>query len=78
MNDYHLTLSRNAKEENGLLFGSVYPKDISDAMHADGFAVSPVQVTITEGSIKSIGDYEVIISFHADVENKIKLTVEAA
>ena len=78
LNDCEIVLSRNAKEENGLLFGSVYPKDISDELNARGHDISPIQVTITEGSIKSIGEYEVIVSFHADVEKKIRLTVQAA
>ncbi len=70
-----ITLARNAGEE-GKLFGSVGPADISDAITEAGVTVEKREV-IMEDAIHAIGEYEVNIRTHTDVMQSIKVIVEA-
>ena len=78
LDGYELTLTRNAKEESNELFGSVYPKDIVEAMKEDGLDINAQQIVMTDGAIKTTGEFQIKVSFHADVEKPVRLTVVAA
>lgn len=60
--------------ETGQLYGSVSPRDISDLLTAEGFAVTRNQVDL-KNPIKEIGLHEVDIALHPEVETKITLNV---
>jgi large subunit ribosomal protein L9 len=68
-----LTVLRQASEI-GQLFGSVTTRDISSMLTADGVEVSRAQVVLN-APIKSIGQYQVPIALHPEVEVTVKVIV---
>lgn len=71
-----VVIKANASTE-GKLFGSVGPRDIADAFTAAGQPVEKGEVLLLEGALRNIGEYDVIIKLHADVETTVKVVVEA-
>lgn len=61
--------------EEGKLFGSVGIKDICDAMHEAGYELAKSEVHLDRGSIKDVGDHEVAVSLHPEVNLKIIVSV---
>jgi large subunit ribosomal protein L9 len=61
--------------EEGKLFGSVGVRDIADAMTAAGFELEKSEIHLDHGPIKDIGDHEVSVSLHAEVNLKIHVSV---
>jgi large subunit ribosomal protein L9 len=61
--------------ENDLMFGSVTPADIAEALAAQGFKIDKRQVQLGE-PIKIIGESQVTIKVFRDVTAQIKVTVE--
>lgn len=61
--------------EEGKLFGSVGIKDICDAMHEAGYVIEKAEVHLDRGPIKDVGDHEVSISLHPEVNLKIIVSV---
>jgi len=61
--------------EEGKLFGSVGIKDICDAMREAGFEVEKSEIHLDRGPIKDVGDHEVSVSLHAEVNFKIIVSV---
>jgi large subunit ribosomal protein L9 len=72
--DLEVTLSANASEE-GKLYGSIGPREISDALTSMGHEVSKAEVIMGEGPIRFTGEHEVVLHLHADVESRIKVVV---
>ncbi|QWT20868.1 50S ribosomal protein L9 [Bacillus sp. NP157] len=72
-----ITIEVNASPE-GKLFGSVTPRDIADKLTADGYAVDKSEVIQGEGPFRNTGDFEVVISLHADVQQTVKVKVIGA
>lgn len=71
-----ITIKANASPE-GKLFGSVGPRDIADAFTAAGTAVEKSEVVMAEGPIRHIGEFEVQLHLHADVNTNVKVVVVA-
>ena len=71
-----ITIKANASPE-GKLFGSVGPRDIADAFTAAGIAIEKSEVVMGEGPIRHIGEFEVQIHLHADVNTTVKVVVVA-
>lgn len=71
-----VTISANASEE-GKLYGSIGPREISDALAQDGHEVEKSEVIMGEGPVRATGEYDIHLQLHADVETTIKLVVEA-
>jgi large subunit ribosomal protein L9 len=69
----HLTIPALAGEE-GVLFGSVSPADVCDALAKRGFAVERRQVHLEE-HIKSLGVHEVAIRLHGGVGATVTVEV---
>lgn len=63
--------------EEGKLFGSITVRDISDACEAKGVTVENSEVQLPEGPIRELGEYEIDIKVHADVDAVLKLSVVA-
>ncbi len=70
-----VTLKVNASTE-GKLYGSVGPRDIADAFTAAGLQLEKSEVILGEGPIRHIGEFDVIVHLHADVETTVKVVVE--
>ena len=74
-----LTLSISASAgEGGKLFGSVGTRDIADAITALGVPVEKTEIRLPHGVIRQLGEYDVVIHLHMDVDVEIKMNVVAA
>lgn len=71
-----VTIAANASTE-GKLYGSVGPRDIAEAFTAAGLPLEKSEVILGEGAFRNVGEYEVIVHLHADVETTVKVVVEA-
>lgn len=71
-----LVIPANAGEE-GKLFGSVGPIDICEAFSKVGVDVERAEVRMPEGPIHEIGDFDIGLHLHADVNVDIKVKVVA-
>ena len=71
-----VTVAANASTE-GKLFGSVGPRDIAEAFTKAGLPLEKSEVILGEGAFRNVGEFEVVIHLHADVETTVKVVVEA-
>lgn len=71
-----VTIYANASTE-GKLYGSVGPREIADALTKHGMPVEKSEVVMGEGAIRLVGESEVMVHLHADVEVPVKVIVEA-
>ena len=76
MTDLSITIKANAGDE-GKLFGSVGTKDISDELVKNGFDVKKSEVRLPTGAIREIGEYDINLQLHSDVNVVIKIIVAA-
>ena len=74
MNDVSVVVIRQAGE-TGVLYGSVTPRDVADALHAAGYTVDRKQVQI-ESPIKTLGLFKLRVVLHPEVS--ITVTVNVA
>jgi large subunit ribosomal protein L9 len=61
--------------EDGKLFGSVGMRDIVEALTAGGFEIEKSEIHFDHGPIKEVGDYEIAVSLHPEVNVKIHVSV---
>jgi len=71
-----VTIHANASTE-GKLYGSVGPREIAEALTKAGNEVSKSEVVLGEGAFRNVGEYEVVVHLHADVETPVKVNVVA-
>ena len=71
-----VTVKSHASAE-GKLYGSVTPRDIAEALTAAGHPVQKSEVVMGEGPIRHIGETDVMVHLHADVETPVKVIVQA-
>lgn len=71
-----ITIRMRAGDE-GKLFGSVGTSDIASAITETGVEVSRNEVQLPDGQIRNIGEYEIKIQLHTDVDAVVVLLVEA-
>ena len=64
--------------EEGKLFGSIGTNDIAEAVTAAGVELAKSEVRLPNGTIRQIGEYEVVLHLGTDVETVIKLIVNRA
>lgn len=69
-----ITITANAGEE-GKLFGSVGTRDIADAVTAAGVELNKAEVRLPEGALRELGDFEIAVHLHSDVDATIQLSV---
>lgn len=74
----HIEIAHKAGDE-GRLFGSVGTHAIADAITAAGVAVDKSEIRLPHGTIRHLGDFEVHVHLHADVNAvcAVKITAEA-
>jgi large subunit ribosomal protein L9 len=73
LNGKSFTVLRQASEA-GQLFGSVSPRDIVSLIIEAGFNVSRNQIALN-APIKTIGQHDVPISLHPEIETSVKVVV---
>ena len=69
-----VTIRANASNE-GKLFGSVTPRDIAEAFTAAGLPLEKSEVVMGEGPIRHVGEFDVLVHLHADVQTTVKVVV---
>ena len=72
-----VTLGAHAGDE-GKLFGSIGTHDIADALTASGVEVAKAEVRLPNGTIRQVGEYDVAVHLHSDVEATVRVVVVAA
>ena len=66
---------RKAGEE-GRLFGSVGAVDLMEAIgEAGGVEVTRHEVLLPDGALRQVGEYDIQIRLHTDVQTEIKVEV---
>jgi len=73
MQEVSVTIEAAANPE-GTLYGSVGPKEIADALHAQGFAVRADHVLL-DAPIRTLDNRSVTLEFAEDVTTEIKVWV---
>ncbi len=76
LQDMSVIIAKRAGTE-GKLFGSVSAADIADAVTAAGVNLARQEALLPEGPLRMVGDYEVALQLHSDVDAKVKVTVVA-
>jgi len=71
-----IKLSARAGTE-GKLFGSLGTADIAEACTAAGVPVKRSEVRLPQGPIRTIGQHEIELHLHSDVNAVVKITVVA-
>ena len=61
----------------GKLYGSVGPAEIAELLTAAGVEVEKAEVRMPQGPIRQVGEYEVGLHLHTEVDATITVTVEA-
>ena len=67
-------ITANASEE-GNLYGSIGPREIASAVSALGHEVTKSEVIMGEGPLRSVGEFDVIVQLHADVDTIVKVII---
>lgn len=75
LEDISLTLMRTANDQ-GVLYGSVTQRDISDALKEAGYGVD-VHAVRMANAIRRVGEHHVIIQFAKDLKAEIEVIVNA-
>jgi len=71
-----VTISANASTE-GKLYGSVGPRDIAEALTKAGMPVEKSEVVMGEGPLRHVGEFDVLVHLHADIETTVKVVIVA-
>ncbi len=72
-----LTLKAKAGNE-GKLFGSVSNHEIADAINAAGVSVERREIRMPEGALRHLGEFEIGLHLHTEVNASVKVVIEAA
>lgn len=63
--------------DEGKLFGSIGARDLADAATAAGVELNKSEVRLPEGPLRNIGEFEIQVHLHAEVESILRVTVVA-
>jgi large subunit ribosomal protein L9 len=74
--DLSVTITRKASDE-GKLFGSVSNIDVAEAITAAGVEIGKAEVRMPEGAIREIGEFDIDIHLHTDIDSTVKVVVAA-
>ena len=69
-----LEIARKAGDE-GKLFGSVGSSDIVEAFASKDISIKRTEIQLPEGAIRQIGEYEITVRLHSDVQVSVNLHV---
>ncbi|MBF7053999.1 50S ribosomal protein L9 [Halomonas sp. KAO] len=76
LNEIELSLVAKSGDE-GKLFGSIGPRDLADAIASAGIDVAKSEVRMPEGPIRAVGEYDIQLRLHAEVEATVRVVVVA-
>ncbi|HSG89021.1 MAG TPA: 50S ribosomal protein L9 [Pseudomonadales bacterium] len=69
------TLTIAARAEEGKLYGSVGPREVSEALAAEGLEVAVAEIKMPTGVIREIGEYQIDVLLHSDVATFVTVVV---
>ena len=75
--ELEVTITATAGDE-GKLFGSIGTHDIADALTASGVEVAKSEIRLPNGAIRLVGEYDVAVHLHSDVDATVRVVVVAA
>jgi len=73
---FTLRIAAKAGSE-GKLFGSVGTTDIAEACTAQGHKVARSEVRLPNGPIRTVGDHQVVLHLHTDIDVQLPVTISA-
>jgi large subunit ribosomal protein L9 len=74
-----LVLTIKAKAGNeGKLFGSVSNHEIAEAIQAAGIEIERRELRMPDGALRHVGEFDIGVHLHTEVNTSIKVIVEAA
>jgi len=76
LREFRLSITAKAGTE-GKLFGSVGTNDIAEGCTAAGHKVSRAEVRLPQGPIRAVGEYQVTLHLHTDVEVQLPVVIVA-
>ena len=76
LKDFVLRIAAKAGNE-GKLFGSIGTADIAEACTAQGHKISRAEVRLPNGPIRIVGDTQVALHLHTDVDVQLQVSVVA-
>ncbi|MGB3919423.1 MAG: 50S ribosomal protein L9 [Thiothrix litoralis] len=71
-----LTIKGKAGNE-GKLFGSVSNIEIAEAIQSAGIQIERREIRMPDGALRHLGEFEIGVHLHAEVDATIKVVVEA-
>jgi large subunit ribosomal protein L9 len=74
MEGLSVTIARKSGDE-GRLFGSVGTGDIASAAQEAGLVIERSQIRLPSGPLRAVGQYEVLVHLHADVQGNLKVEI---
>ena len=74
LTDVVVEISANASDE-GNLYGSIGPREIATAVSALGHEINKSEVIMGEGPLRTVGEFDVIVQLHTDVDTTVKVIV---
>lgn len=63
--------------DEGKLFGSIGGRDLAEAASAAGVELSKSQVRLPEGPLRNVGEFDIVVHLHAEVESLLRVTIVA-
>ncbi|WP_301099737.1 50S ribosomal protein L9 [Otariodibacter sp.] len=63
--------------DDGRLFGSVGARDIADAVSNAGVEVAKSEVRLSEGALRAVGEYEIKLHLHPEVNAVVTINIVA-
>ena len=76
LDDMVITIQAKAGNE-GKLFGSVSNHEIADAINAAGVKLERREIRMPEGALRHLGEFEVGVHLHSEVDATVKVVIEA-
>jgi large subunit ribosomal protein L9 len=74
LTDVVVEITANASEE-GNLYGSIGPREIANAVSALGHELNKSEVIMGEGPLRTVGEFDVLVQLHSDVEAHLKVII---
>ncbi|SEI57300.1 large subunit ribosomal protein L9 [Allopseudospirillum japonicum] len=76
LNEIELSISAKAGDE-GKLFGSIGPRDLAEAVSQSGIQVAKSEVRMPDGPIRTVGEYDIRVHLHPEVDALVRVIVVA-
>ncbi len=76
VDELSITITTKAGEE-GKLFGSITVRDVAEACEAAGVKLEKSEVRLPDGPFRELGEFEINIHLHPEVDAVLKLAVVA-